>query len=116
MLIGGATFRKLHQRRSSPRRPHTCWSPIHGTMPDMTESEWFSAPAATPIDGSEQFAGLDSTILDFWQFAMSDLRMNNVRGYLAEFLVSRAVGASGSRVEWDAYDVLAPDGTKIEVK
>lgn len=68
------------------------------------------------MDGSEQFAGLDSTVRDFWRFAMSDLRMNNVRGYLAEFLVSRAIGASGPRVEWDAYDVLAPDGTKIEVK
>lgn len=47
---------------------------------------------------------------------MSDLRMNNVRGYLAEFLVARAVGAIGTRVEWDFYDVLAPDGTRIEVK
>lgn len=47
---------------------------------------------------------------------MSDLRMNNVRGYLAEFLVARAVGALGPRLEWDAYDVRAPDGTKIEVK
>lgn len=47
---------------------------------------------------------------------MSDLRTNNVRGYLAEFLVARAVGATGQRVEWDAYDVTAPDGTRIEVK
>lgn len=47
---------------------------------------------------------------------MSDLRMNNVRGYLAEYLVARAVGATGTRIEWDAYDVLAPDGTRIEVK
>lgn len=36
--------------------------------------------------------------------------------YLAEFLVARAVGAQGQRVEWDAFDVLAPDGTRIEVK
>lgn len=47
---------------------------------------------------------------------MSDLRMNNVRGYLAEFLVAKAVGAEGPRLEWDAYDVQAPDGTRIEVK
>ena len=39
-----------------------------------------------------------------------------MRGYLAEFLVARAVGATGSRVEWDPWDVSAPDGTKIEVK
>lgn len=31
-------------------------------------------------------------------------------------LVARAVGATGQRVEWDAYDVTAPDGTRIEVK
>lgn len=47
---------------------------------------------------------------------MSDLRMNNVRGYLAEFLVAKAVGAVGQRVEWDAFDVLTPGGVKIEVK
>lgn len=77
---------------------------------------WLSAPTVARLDGSESFAGIDATVLDFWRFAMSDLRMNNIRGYLAEFLVSRAVGADGVRVEWDAYDVLAPDGTKIEVK
>ncbi len=47
---------------------------------------------------------------------MSDLRTNNVRGYLAEFLVAHAVGAEGNRVEWDAFDVLTPDGVKVEVK
>ncbi len=82
----------------------------------MTDSEWFSAPPAKPVNGSEPFSGLDATVLDFWRFAMSDLRMNNVRGYLAEFLVARAVGSRSPRVEWDAYDVLAPDGTRIEVK
>lgn len=68
------------------------------------------------IEGSDRFDGVDATVADFWRFAMSDLRMNNVRGYLAEFLVARAVGAGGPRIEWDAYDVLAPDGTRIEVK
>ncbi|QCX28761.1 hypothetical protein FCL41_15420 [Nocardioides jishulii] len=47
---------------------------------------------------------------------MSDLRTNNVRGYLAEFLVARAVGSTGRRVEWDSWDVTAPNGTRIEVK
>lgn len=73
-------------------------------------------PAAVPLDGSERFRGVDASVLDFWRFAMSDLRMNNVRGYLAEFLVARAVGAPGNRVEWDAYDVLTPDGVRVEVK
>lgn len=47
---------------------------------------------------------------------MSDLRTNNVRGYVAEFLVAQAVGADAARVEWDPWDVAAPDGTRIEVK
>lgn len=47
---------------------------------------------------------------------MSDLKTNNVRGYLAEFLVARAVGMTHSRIEWDSWDVTAPDGVRIEVK
>ncbi len=82
----------------------------------MSDDVWFSAPPARRMDGAEPFAGLDATVLDFWRFAMSDLRMNNLRGYLAEFLVAKAVKATSPRVEWDAYDVLAPDGTRIEVK
>lgn len=79
--------------------------------------KWFSAPGATPLTGTEELHGVDGArVVDFWRFAMSDLRMNNVRGYLAEYLVARAVGAAGTRIEWDAYDVLAPDGTRIEVK
>ena len=47
---------------------------------------------------------------------MSDLRTNNLRGYLAEFLVAEAVGAKQRRVEWDAFDVTTPTGVTIEVK
>ncbi|MFI6085042.1 hypothetical protein ACIBBB_29435 [Streptomyces sp. NPDC051217] len=47
---------------------------------------------------------------------MSDLRTNTVRGYLAEFLVARAMGAEATRVEWDSYDVLSPENIRIEVK
>ena len=42
--------------------------------------------------------------------------MNNTRGYLAEFLVANAVGAFGPRIEWDAYDIITPEGIRIEVK
>lgn len=76
----------------------------------------FQPPTARGLHGDEQFAGLDATVLDFWRFAMNDLRTNTVRGYLAEFLVARAVGASSARVEWDPWDVTSPDGIKIEVK
>ena len=47
---------------------------------------------------------------------MSNLATNNVRGYLAEFFVAKAVGATGARVEWDAFDVQTPEGIKVEVK
>ena len=73
-------------------------------------------PTPPRLTGSEPIAGTDATVLDFWKFAMSDLRTNNVRGYVAEFLVAQAVKAETARVEWDPWDVTAPDGTRIEVK
>lgn len=73
-------------------------------------------PDRPKLSGDERFDGLSASVKDFWSYALSDLRANAVRGYLAEFLVARAVNATGPRVEWDAYDVLAPDGTTIEVK
>jgi hypothetical protein len=76
----------------------------------------FEPPPPPILSGNESFDGLDARVADFWKFAMSDLRTNNVRGYLAEFLVARALGAEGARVEWDPWDVTAPNGTKVEVK
>lgn len=82
----------------------------------MADKQWTVPDAAMPMRGDEPFRGLDATVSDFWSFAMSDLRTNNVRGYLAEFLVARAVGATTTRVEWDAYDILTPEGVRVEVK
>ncbi|MFD1211109.1 hypothetical protein ACFQ36_03505 [Arthrobacter sp. GCM10027362] len=82
----------------------------------MADEAWIVPPPASAIDGSDRFIGLDATVADFWRFAMSDLRMNNARGYLAEFLVAKALGLHEvSRVEWDAYDLLL-DGIRVEVK
>jgi hypothetical protein len=65
--------------------------------------------ADDPLDGG--------TVLDFWRWALGDLRMNNARGYLAEYLVARAVGdPRPMRIEWGEHDVEAADGTRIEVK
>lgn len=69
-----------------------------------------------PLTGDESLVGADATVRDFWAFAMGDLRTNNVRGYLAEFFVAKAVGATGRRIEWDPYDVVTPSGVRIEVK
>ena len=82
----------------------------------MDEDAWIVPPSASDIDGSDRFIGTDATVADFWKFALSDLRMNNARGYLAEFLVAKALGLdSVHRTEWDAYDLLL-DGIRIEVK
>lgn len=73
-------------------------------------------PARVNYDGDESFIGLDATVSDFWRFGVSDLRVNTLRGVLAEFLVAKAVGATGRRVEWDHYDVITPSGITVEVK
>jgi hypothetical protein len=74
-------------------------------------------PAPLGLIGSEPFAGTDATVADFWRFAMSDLKMNNTRGYLAEFLVAQALGLQDvRRIEWDAYDLLVDGRIRVEVK
>ncbi len=71
--------------------------------------------ALTPPEGHETLAS--ATVVDFWRWALGDLRMNTARGYLAEFLVARSLGdRSPTRIEWGPYDVKAADGTLIEVK
>lgn len=84
--------------------------------PSVARLVRFTPAPLTPLTGSERFTGLDAAVADFWSFAMPDLRTNNVRGYLAEFLVARAVRAAGPRVEWNSYDVVTPTGLRIEVK
>jgi hypothetical protein len=71
--------------------------------------------------GEEQFqangASVGVSVLDFWQWSSSDLLSNTLRGRLAEFLVASALKvAATTRVEWDAIDVISPNGTKVEVK
>ena len=69
------------------------------------------------LQGSEQFGSERFKVLEFWQWAYSDLLSNTLRGILAEFLVVQAVGAAGrTRKEWDAFDVITPEGLRIEVK
>lgn len=49
-----------------------------------------ACPGPSPLTGDERFTQLDATMRDFWRYAIPDLRMNAVRGHLAEFLVARA--------------------------
>lgn len=68
-----------------------------------------------PLDGSERL-GL-GTVADFWRWALGDLRMNNARGYLVEYLVARAIGdETPTRIEWGSCDARTADGTLIEIK
>jgi len=73
-------------------------------------------PPLNPLTGDEQLVGVDATASDFWRFALPDVTTNNVRGWLAEYLVWRAIGVERPlRIEWDAFDVLWGD-IRIEVK
>ena len=86
-------------------------------MADSEDPETLITPLLRPpLDGGDRFRGLDASVGDFWAFALSDLRMNNVRGWLGEYLVWRALGVtSPRRIEWDDFDVEV-DGIRIEVK
>ena len=65
--------------------------------------------------GNEKIVGLNARVRDFWQFALSDLRMNNTQGHLDEFIVARALKLADARREWDAYDLLY-GGITFEIK
>ncbi|MFC4034457.1 hypothetical protein ACFO3J_23695 [Streptomyces polygonati] len=74
-------------------------------------------PPVEPLRGHEPVLGVPgAAVIDFWRFAMPDLRVNNTRGLFAEFLVHRAVGSHRPRVEWAGHDVETDDGLRVEVK
>ncbi|MEQ6900970.1 hypothetical protein [Nocardioides sp. YIM 152588] len=77
---------------------------------------WIEPGEGIPLTGTETFRGLDATVVEFWGYAMRDLRTNTTRGLLAEWLVARAVGATEVQPEWKEFDVRSPDGIRIEVK
>ncbi|MBK7850736.1 MAG: hypothetical protein IPJ66_06185 [Bacteroidetes bacterium] len=57
-------------------------------------------------------------LIDFWKWSVSDLISNATRGRFAEFIVASALGINMENVrdEWSAYDLISPEGIKIEVK
>jgi len=68
------------------------------------------------LQGDEVFS-FGATVADFWRWALGDLRMNTIRGFLAEFFVAQAVGATAPhRVEWAPFDVESGEGIRLEVK
>ncbi|XHR92760.1 hypothetical protein ACFJIV_20780 [Mucilaginibacter sp. UC70_90] len=61
---------------------------------------------------------LNFTLLDFWKWSISDILSNATRGVLAEFIVATAVNIDITTVrdEWGAYDLITPNGIKLEIK
>lgn len=56
-------------------------------------------------------------IVDFWQWAYSDLLQNTTRGVLAEYIVAFLLNCDKEpRNPWDAYDLKLKDGRTIEIK
>ncbi|MBN2487471.1 MAG: hypothetical protein JXA98_00415 [Methanosarcinaceae archaeon] len=83
-----------------------------GGLPPIKKSRK-SGSEAFHKSGNEQ----GFSLLDFWKWSVSDVVSNSQRGILAEFIVARALNLTGTiRSEWDAYDLLLPNGIKIEVK
>ncbi len=77
---------------------------------------------ATSKSGAEKitFENVDTnySLLNFWQWSVSDILSNATRGRFAEFIVGTAIDldVKNLRDEWDAYDLTTKDGIKIEVK
>jgi len=60
---------------------------------------------------------LPMNMLSFWQWSASNIVGNAMRGILAEYIVTSAVGASNeTRTEWDVCDIVTAEGIKVEVK
>jgi hypothetical protein len=61
---------------------------------------------------------LNYSLLDFWRWSVSDILSNATRGRLAEFLIATAanIDITVVRDEWSAYDLVTPEGIKLEIK
>lgn len=78
---------------------------------------WLTPPPPQLLEASDRFSDGELTVADFWTWAFSDLRDNAARGVLAEFIVGTALGSTSTRRKaWDNYDLLTPDGIRVEVK
>ena len=74
-------------------------------------------PSDRPFVSGETTDLNGATILDYWRWAYSGIVGNTDRGNLAEFLVSRALNITTDvRNDWEDFDLITEDGTKIEVK
>jgi hypothetical protein len=80
-------------------------------------------PATKLRKSGKPLGSSEANLLGFWSWAFSDLRQNNIRGYLAEYIVSLALGVGLTvRSSWDDYDLevaagqLARGPVRVQVK
>lgn len=77
----------------------------------------FPAVESEMLSGCEGIKGTGLRLIDYWAWGHSCLIDNTERGIFAEFLVHTAMNESvNARQNWKSYDVLSPEGIKIEVK
>lgn len=59
----------------------------------------------------------NGTLVDFWQWAFSDLCDDDIKGIFAEWLVHKLLGVeSRRRISWANNDVVTPNQVTLEVK
>ena len=74
------------------------------------------------LSGNERLNSLnldliEEIVLDFWQWAFSDLQANSIRGIFAEWLVAKLLDIPLTvRDSWAESDLITPESIKIEVK
>ena len=82
----------------------------------------YTALPAYPRDPTEPFIfhgeSVGWTLLDFWTWAGSDLLDNILRSQIAEYIVTKATGATVPEVflRWQSQDVMTAHGHRVEVK
>jgi len=59
----------------------------------------------------------ESSLVDFWQWAYSDLNQNVTRGMVGQYIVAWILGIDSTPDDaWGSYDLLSHTNKKIEVK
>lgn len=81
-----------------------------------------AAIKATPKIGNEYLTynkkSVGYSLLEFWQWSVSDILNNTTRGKFAEFIVGTAMEMNPKKLRdgWDAFDITTDNGIKMEIK
>lgn len=61
--------------------------------------------------------GKNSNVVDFWRWAYSDLSQNVTKGMVGQYIIAWSLGIDNLPDDrWASFDLLSPQGKKIEVK